>query len=179
MSAIGVSVPWNAMWTGEQQYEIRPCRWAEGKLAIWSPHQPGTGTPIYAKPHMVRQRRSIAKFLCTVCGEHAPPGDRWWFGLGHFSEGWFMTTEAPVHQACGTLASRVCPHLRTLKPDMRPFPKTYSVLSAVVGGPRCEDDFGVSIAGRTVIGHLKFGWPENELLKTLRAPSAPLARLNM
>jgi hypothetical protein len=27
-----VTAPWNASWTSEDHYEIRPCRWAGGKL---------------------------------------------------------------------------------------------------------------------------------------------------
>lgn len=75
-------VPWNASWSSEDRYEIRPCRWVGGKMALWSPHAPGVGKPIFAKPHMVRQRRSIAEMRCTVCGERTPLNDRWWFRLG-------------------------------------------------------------------------------------------------
>src|SRR4051812_17373018 len=58
-------VPWNAGWSAEERYEIRPCRWVNGELALWSPHLPGEGKPLFAKPHMVRQRRSIAEMRCT------------------------------------------------------------------------------------------------------------------
>src|SRR5437870_2261512 len=97
-------VPWNAAWSGELRYEVRPCRWAGGNLALWSPHAPGDGKPVFAKPHMVRQRRSIAEMRCTVCGERTIAPDRWWFKLGSFAEGWFMTTEAPVHRTCAEFA---------------------------------------------------------------------------
>lgn len=153
--------PWNASWTSEDRYEIRPCRWAGGALAVWEPHSPGVGTPIFAKPHMVRQRRSIAQFLCTVCGDHTPENDRWWFGLGIFREGHFMTTEAPVHCKCAHLARRVCPHLREAKFEPKRFPGGFRVLSAIVGGSATDEDFGVKINGRRVVGHLKLAWPEH------------------
>lgn len=156
-------VPWNASWTAEGRYEVRPCRWVEGKLALWSPHLPGQGRPVFAKPHMVRQRRSIAEMRCTVCGERTPKADRWWFKLGRFQEGWFMTTEAPVHKACADLALTVCPHLRGREADLAPMPGGYSVLSAIVGGPATENDFGLVLGDRKVIGALKIAWPADRV----------------
>ena len=152
--------PWNASWTAEDSYEIRPCRWASGKLALWSPHKPGEGKPIFAKPHMVRQRRSIAEMRCTVCGEMTVQTDRWWFGLGNQIEsGWFATTEAPVHYACATLALRVCPHLRTLGRDPMPFPGGARTVISIIGGPTTDRDFGLDLRGKMVVGHLKLAWP--------------------
>lgn len=156
---IGQTVPWNAAWTGEAQYEVRPCRWVGGKLALWSPHRPGEGKPIFAKPHVVRQRRSIAEMRCTVCGEKTPPADRWWFGLGRLEDGWLMTTEAPVHRVCAEHALRVCPHLRGRADALEPMPGGYSILSALVGGAATDRDFGVRIGDRKVIGSLKIAWP--------------------
>lgn len=160
-----ITVPWNASWSSEAHYEIRPCRWVGGALAIWSPQSPGVGRPIFAKPHMVRQRQSIARMLCTVCGEPTPKNDRWWFALGGYQEGWFMTTEAPVHRECADLALAKCPHLQRngCARDLTRFPGGYSILSAIVGGSLCDDDFGVKIGGRRVVGHLKIAWPESAI----------------
>ena len=153
-------VPWNAAWTGESRYEIRPCRWAGGRRAMWSPHKPGEGKPVFAKPHFVRQRRSIREFICTVCGQPTPPADRWWFKLGSFDGEWFMTAEAPVHCECARLALKVCPHLRGRDGDLSRFPDGASVLSSIIGGPAVERDFGVVVTEhQPVIGHLKFAWP--------------------
>lgn len=86
-------------------------------------------------------------------------GDRWWFGLGNRIEnGWFATTEAPVHGACAKLAVRVCPHLRKLGYGPKPFPPGAQVLSAIVGGPKTDRDFGLILRDRKVVGHLKLGW---------------------
>jgi hypothetical protein len=157
------AVPWNAAWSGELRYEVRPCRWVGGKLALWSPHLPGEGKPVFAKPHMVRQRRSIAEMRCTVCGEKTPPTDRWWFKLGRIQEGYFMTTEAPVHRACADLALTICPHLRGRDEDLEPMPSGFQVLSAIVGGPATEGDFGVSLGNLKVIGAMKLAWPASRV----------------
>lgn len=153
-------VPWNAAWSSEDHYEVRPCRWIGGMLGLWSPHRPGEGKPQFAKPHMVRQRRSIAEMRCTVCGEKTPENDRWWFKLGDFREGYFMTTEAPVHHSCGAFALTVCPHLKGRERDFEPLPRAYVILKALVGGPATDRDFGVEIGNRRVVGHLKPAWPE-------------------
>lgn len=165
-----ITVPWNAMWSGEERYEVRPCRYASGKMAVWQPFAPGTGKPLFAKPHMVRQRRSIAEFRCTVCGELTAAGDRWWFGLGRFHDGWYMTTEAPVHHRCALHAQKVCPHLRSLDPYLRPFPGGFSILSAIVAGPKMTEDFGLVLdLSRPTIGNMKIAWPERDALRLLRA----------
>jgi hypothetical protein len=156
-------VPWNALWSAEQRYEIRPCRWAGGRLAIWSPHNPGAGRPIFAKPQCVRQRQSVARFLCTVCGDPTPKDDRWWFGHGQFLEGMFMTGEAPVHHACAELALSKCPHLKGREGDLARFPTGHSIAYAMVGGSLTDEDFGVRIAGRKVVGAMKFAWPERRV----------------
>lgn len=118
---------------------------------------------MFARPHMVRQRRSIAEMRCTVCGEKTPVGDRWWFRLGDVREGWFMTTEAPVHRACADYALTVCPHLRGREADLERLPSGYSTLSAIIGGPLTENDFGVVIGQRKVIGNLKLAWPASRV----------------
>jgi hypothetical protein len=153
-------VPWNAAWTAENRYEVRPCKYAGGRLAVWQPFKPGEGSPIFAKPHSVRQRQSVARFICTVCGKETPATDRWWFKLGAVTDGYWMTTEAPVHHDCAQLALRVCPHLRGRAGDLEPFPDGYSIAHAIVGGSLMDQDFGLKIiAGRTVVGALKFAWP--------------------
>lgn len=156
----GALVPWNASWSGEARYEVRPCRWAGGRRAMWSPHNPGEGKPIFAKPHIVRQRQSVARFLCTVCGNETPPADRWWFKLGQFESGWFMTTEAPVHHRCADLALRHCPHLRGREQGLQRFPGGWSLAQAIIGGAAVQRDFQVAVTQhQPVVGHLKFAWP--------------------
>lgn len=76
-----------------------------------------------------------------------------------------MTTEAPVHRACADLALEKCPHLQRngCAGDLTRFPGGYQILSAVVGGSLTDEDFGVKINGRRVVGHLKIAWPENSI----------------
>lgn len=161
---IGRNVPWNAGWSAEESYEIRNCRWAGGRLALWSPHRPGEGKPVFARPHMVRQRQSIAEMRCTVCGERTKRRERWWFKLGNFIENdrWFATTEAPVHRACAEHALAVCPHLRGREADLEPFPENFQILSAMVAGPATERDFGLKIRPGGIVGHLKLAWPARQ-----------------
>lgn len=161
---MNIKVPWNAAWSGEQRYEIRPCRWVGGMLALWSPHAPGEGKPLFAKPHMVRQRRSIAEMRCTVCGEKTPTNDRWWFKLGRIEEGMFMTTEAPVHRVCADFALKVCPHLRGRESDLERMPNDYRIARAIIGGPLVDQDFGIKIDPRQkVIGAIKLAWPTSRI----------------
>lgn len=154
-------VPWNASWTSEERYEIRPCKYAEGRKALWMPYSPNVGRPIFAKPHMVRQRQSIARFICTVCGKHTPLDDRWWFKLGHMQDGHFITTEAPVHHECGSLGLKLCPHLRGKEADFEEFPmRNLRVLAAMIGAGTTAEDFGVNATPENpIVGHLKFAWP--------------------
>jgi hypothetical protein len=126
---------------------------------MWSPHKPGEGSPIFAKPHMVRQRRSVAEMRCTVCGEKTPTCDRWWFELGVPMQGWAMvTTEAPVHYACAKLSLKVCPHLRAGGNEPVPWYPPDAILRAIVGGAAIENDFNINLHGKAVVGHLKFAW---------------------
>lgn len=165
-------VPWNASWTGENSYEVRNCRWAGGKPALWSPHAPADGKPIFAKPHMVRQRRSVAEYRCTVCGEKTVATDRWWFRLGDRIDGWaFATTEAPVHRVCADLAMKVCPHLQSLGNGPVRWDHPSAVVSAIVGGAVTDSDFGLNLHGRKVIGHLKFVWRATP--PSMREPALP------
>lgn len=156
-----ISVPWNASWAGEARLEIRPCKYAGGELAVWQKTAQGVGRPIFTKPHFVRQRISIARYVCTVCGEHAPAEDRWWFALGAYRGEWFMTTEAPVHKKCAEHALQVCPHLKLKNAgeNLSRFPVGARVIASIVGGEKFEKDFGLRLNGRTVVGALKFAWP--------------------
>lgn len=153
------AVPWNAGWTAEERFEVRPCRWADGRLALWQPHAPGEGRPIFAKPHSVRQRRSIAEMRCTVCGQLTPVDDRYWFGLGETRDRHWMTSEAPVHQLCARLAFEICPHLHARGVPPEPMPTGYTVMMTQIAGKAVEQDFGIVLQRPWIIGSLKLAWP--------------------
>lgn len=153
-----MNVPWNASWSAEERFEVRPCRWAGGKLALWQPHKPQEGKPIFAKPHTVRQRRSIAENRCTVCGEKTPPEDRYWFGIGEETRhGGFRTTESPVHRRCADLALEQCPRLRGMGRKPQRMEPPHDVLLAVIFGEAVKRDFGLDLRA-PVVGHLKLAW---------------------
>jgi hypothetical protein len=161
--------PWNAMWTGEDRYEVRPCRYAAGRLALWQPFKPGDGSPVFARPHAVRQRRSIAEGRCTVCGEPTAEGDRVFYPRGSWvlERGaiFWATTEAPVHAFCAELALRVCPVLREAGKPAIPFPEKPVVLASLIGGPAVLKDFGLAIPETDpVIGSLKLAYPMERAL---------------
>lgn len=164
--AIGKDVPWNALWSGEDRNEIRPCKYAGNKLAIWSPFKPGDGRPIFAKPHHVRQRKAIAEMRCTVCGEKTSHDDRWWFPFGDFRHGWWVSTESPVHFRCADLAQAACPVIKHRQMTPIRFPGGHTILHAMVGGPQTDRDFGVKTNGRSIVGHLKLGWRQPWFLET-------------
>lgn len=159
---IGKDVPWNASWSAEApRYEIRPCRYAGGRLAVWQAHKPGEGRPLFASPHMVRQRRSIAERRCTVCGEPVDWTNASWFPFGRwYPEGYWASTESPVHHECAALALETCPHIREngFKPIR--FPGGASITCGIVGGEKFEKDFAIKTNQRTVVGHLFLGWSE-------------------
>ncbi|MFG6514450.1 hypothetical protein ACGYKD_11645 [Sulfitobacter sp. TB366] len=163
---IGKDVPWNASWSGEDHHEIRPCRYAGNSLAVWQPFKPGEGKPIFAAPHMVRQRKSIAEMRCTVCGEKTAENDRWWFPFGDWRDGWWVSTESPVHKRCADLAQYACPLIRKRElPPIR-LPHGYTILSAVVGGDTTDREFGIRTNGRLIVGHLKLAWRKPAFLKS-------------
>lgn len=157
-----IITPWVASWSEEASFEVRPCRWAAGRLAVWSPFKPGRGRPHLSRPHPVRQRRAIAEMRCSICGEKTGKGyhDRWWFGLGQCDAGGFgfTTTEAPLHFECAQAAKALCPHVSALGLDPEPMPQWDAVISAIVGGEAMVRDYGIDVGHREVIGHMKLAW---------------------
>lgn len=160
-----IEAPWNASWTGEDRFEVRACRWANGYPAVWQPHAPGEGKPLFAKPHFVRQRRSVAQKLCTVCGNPTGEYDRWCFPLGDWNKvdgRWmWLTTEAPVHHACASYAMTVCPRLRVAGFMPIAWPLGVRTIASYVGGPAVARDFGLVIPPtQRVLGALKLHFPD-------------------
>lgn len=156
MSAI---VPWIVGWSGEEHFELRPCRWVEGRVALWMPHLPNTGRPNFAKPHTVRQRRAMAERRCSVCGEPAPIDDLWWFRKGRVEGRMFTTTEPPLHRHCAEQALQLCPNLKGRGDALEPMPPGMITLMTLIGGPAVERDFGLRIdPTRQVVGSIKLAW---------------------
>jgi hypothetical protein len=110
-----IVVPWVTLWSEEDRPEVRPCRFANGFPALWMPHRPGVGTPVFKRKHPVRQRRAAALGLCETCGKPIADNDRWLFthALTPGSRnGGRLVSELPACGACAERAPRLCPFLR-------------------------------------------------------------------
>lgn len=156
-----IKVPWNASWTGEESFEVRPCKYAKGAMSLWQKTAPGVGQPLFAKPHMIRQRKSIAEMRCTVCGEKTEKFKRFYFReMGHEitmqGKKYWATTEAPLHENCIEHAIKLCPQLKKNGFEPLPFPEDYYVLSALAG-QSLNDQYNVKINVQ-VVGHMKLAW---------------------
>lgn len=75
--AVGVDVPWVTSWTAEEVVGVRPCATVDGRLALGQSQHAGYGKPQYSKNHLVRQRLSVRRMLCPMCGQPTDPDDRW------------------------------------------------------------------------------------------------------
>ncbi|MEL6678113.1 MAG: hypothetical protein AAFQ51_05355 [Pseudomonadota bacterium] len=127
---------------------------------MWAPHTPGQGRPLFAEPHSVRQRKSVAEYRCTVCGEKTVPGNRYWFRhvADEMVNGMIVTQEAPVHADCARRALQLCPNIKERGLRIMEWEEPDRILSVLVGGPKFEADFGIWTNGRDVIGPLQFAW---------------------
>ena len=163
----GITVPFVVSWSEEQTFDVRPCRWADGKPAIWQRHAPGSGRPMFEDLHMVRARRAVAQWLCAVCGEATNVGDRWWFGKGKADlpreDGtcWpFATANSPLHRRCAELAAEACPHLAGEAARPAPFPMPSAIVAPTLtkaGGAVAATGFTLR-PGQSVIGPLYLVW---------------------
>ncbi len=140
---VGVDVPWVTSWTSEPVTGVGPCLTTPGALAVRQSERPGFGRPVYSENHHYRQRLSVLRMLCPMCGRATATGDRWTLtarrrtagalraqGLG----GALPTTLAdsrvlidagaiaPLHKACAERSAGQCPHLSADEDlDLRPF----------------------------------------------------------
>ena len=72
---VGSDVPWVTSWSGEQIVGAAPCQTVGGRLALMQASDPGSGKPQYSKNHLVRQRLTVVRMLCPMCGEPTAEGD--------------------------------------------------------------------------------------------------------
>jgi len=149
---VGHDVPWVTSWTGEALLGIRPCPTVKGTLAICQDENPGMGKPQYSKNHLVRQRESVVRMLCPMCGGETSLGDRWTQVANPVTAGTLrlkgiaITTKidqdavlldagsiAPLHKRCVNRSLLHCPHLRG-NPDVRvmAFPEFWTVVPLMV-----------------------------------------------
>lgn len=115
-----VPVPYTAMWTSEAAMHVGPCRHAGGRPAICNAVAPGKGRPVFGKPHMQRQRETVACELCDLCGKSLKGRTK--VSLSHARSAigadglCVMQVEPLLHKECAAESMRHCP---SLKRDIR------------------------------------------------------------
>ena len=135
---VGVDVPWVTSWTAETITGVAGCPSVGGRPALCQTEQAGFGKPQYSKNHLMRQRLTVARMLCPMCGEPTPPDDRWTATGKPRAAGWLRAQKgfvlpaevaddqvvidagaiAPLHKACATRSMAQCPHLKA-DPDLK------------------------------------------------------------
>jgi len=151
---VGVDVPWVTSWTAEPVLGVQPCSTVGGRPALVQSERAGFGKPEYSKNHLRRQRLTVRRMLCPMCGEPTSAGDRVTQlakpttvralrasgrgqGLGRDmqdGEGLIDAGSiAPLHRRCSDLSLEHCPHLRAAPDiDVRPFPERWIVLPLLI-----------------------------------------------
>ena len=128
----GRPVPWVTRWTGEispTRYDIArdengDFTYIDGQNlrdsggVLWQREGIGrNGDPDWASVSTYRQRASIAKRLCQVCGKKIPPGSIQWLmplddGYIENGDGRMLTWNPPTCRDCIPLALELCPYLK-------------------------------------------------------------------
>lgn len=158
---VGVDVPWVTSWSEEAVRGVRPCPTVGGRLAIVQEERAGYGRPQYSLNHFVRQRVSVARMLCPMCGAPTAEDDRWTQTARRTTAGALRVrglgdalpasvpddrvvinagSIAPSHRACAERALEHCPHLRAdAEAEILRFPSAWTVHplqeAGEVGGP--------------------------------------------
>ena len=169
---VGIDVPWVTSWTAETVIGVRACPSVGGRPALCQTNQAGFGKPQYSKNHMVRQRFSVSRMLCPMCGEATAEDDRWTTTGKPRAAGWLRMQKgfrlpadiaddqvvidagaiAPLHRGCATRSMALCPHLKA-DPDLRllRFPRSQVIV------PLLADAEDAEAAGKMppVIGFLQ------------------------
>lgn len=109
-------VPYTVSWSAEERFFIARCQYFR-RPAICQDVAPGQGQPRFGKPHSQRQRETIARELCDLCGRplrartkvslsHARP-------MPHGAEGLaILQVEPLLHRECAATSMQYCPSLR-------------------------------------------------------------------
>lgn len=128
----GRPVPWVTRWTGEippTRYDIAKDEngnytYIDGQNIkdahgiLWQREGIGrNGDPDWAAVSTYRQRASMAKRLCQVCGTKIKPGSIFWLmplheGFIENDDGKMLTWNPPTCEGCIPLALELCPHLK-------------------------------------------------------------------
>lgn len=133
---------------------VRPCASLGGKLAIAQSHQPGFGKPIYSQNHLIRQRLSVVRMLCPMCGQPTSVDDRWTQVARRRTVGQLRAAGVadsmpeglsdnrvlldagsitPLHRQCVDRSLKHCPYLKhEAEVKVMRFPHTWFVLPLMV-----------------------------------------------
>lgn len=151
---VGIDVPWVTSWTEEPVLGVRPCATVGGRLALVQADQAGYGRPQYSQNHLVRQRQTVLRMACPMCGEPTHEGDRWTQVARQTSAGRLRRdgkavalpreiedrrvvvdagSIAPLHKACVERSLRYCPHLKAdPNVNVMPFPARWTLLPLLI-----------------------------------------------
>lgn len=150
---VGVDVPWVTSWTAEPVLGVRPCASVGGRPALVQEERAGFGKPEYSKNHLLRQRLSVQRMLCPMCGEPTAREDRVTQlarrttagRLRQAGRGAGIASDisddtvlidagaiAPLHRRCSDLSLKHCPHLRAAPVEVMAFPDRWLVLPLLI-----------------------------------------------
>lgn len=150
---VGVDVPWVTSWTAEPVLGVRPCASVGGRPALVQGERAGFGKPEYSKNHLLRQRLSVQRMLCPMCGEPTVREDRVTqlarrTTAGRLRQGGRGAgialdigdetvlidagAIAPLHRRCSDLSLKHCPHLRAAPVEVMTFPDRWLVLPLLI-----------------------------------------------
>ncbi|MES2860796.1 MAG: hypothetical protein V4701_04955 [Pseudomonadota bacterium] len=151
---VGVDVPWVTSWTEEPIMGVRPCASVGGQLALAQAEHAGYGRPEYSKNHLLRQRLSMTRMLCPMCGEPTHEGDRVTQVARRIAAGKLRASGrasgipptiadeqvvvdagaiSPLHRRCSDLSLQHCPHLRAEPAiDVQSFPARWGLIPLMI-----------------------------------------------
>ena len=151
---VGIDVPWVTSWSAEEIGSVGPCSTVGGQVAVLQGEHAQFGRPIYSMNHFRRQRDSVRRMLCPMCGQPTRAGDRWTQTGKHVPAGVMRArglansipaaladkrivldagAVAPGHLACMARSLEQCPHLRGLDDrQLKPFPERWHVTPQMV-----------------------------------------------
>jgi hypothetical protein len=176
---VGIDVPWVTSWSGEAVLGVGPCASVGGRLAVHQAEKAGFGRPNYSRNHLRRQRESVARMLCPMCGEPTAGEDRWLQtahrrtagalrarGLGAVLPPGLADAAvlvdagsiAPCHRACAERAAAHCPHLQAhTSGQLIAFPERWMVLPLHVQAapPAAAHVLARPAAARTAVSFLQ------------------------
>lgn len=112
----GIPVPFVALWSSEVHDRIAPCKYADGRDALFSSGERGVGEPVWGKMEESRQRATCYLNRCQVCncklaGQRA-------FGMDAPQQMLFrgqfhpLLMEPPACIDCMRIALDICPGTR-------------------------------------------------------------------